>query len=567
MLPFVMAFEFRLQGINFNTGDHLEVPPRGVVVLVGPNNAGKSLALRNIAHYVASPHPPTTRVVQSLDFHREGTEADLEAWLTEHSFRRVDGQGTVYFKRPNVDAAWNALRGEWGGGGPPFPTLASFLVFPGWADNRLGLVSPSSPYDPMNDSPGQPMQVLYARRDLEEQISATSTAAFGTPLTLARAGGSSQLSLHVGALEPPAEPTPSQEYIDAIRGMPPLHEQGDGVRSFMGIMLSLLTAQYPLILIDEPEAFLHPPQARLLGQTLARDVPEHTQVIVATHSLDVLQGMLDVQDAQVTVVRIKREDDRNPVAVLGHDEIREVWRDPLLRASQTLSGLFHPGVVACEADGDALFYSAALDAEREHQGRGAHDYLFAYASTKARLAVIACSMRALGVPCAVIADLDVLRDAALLQSIVEALGGVWDDGLRTPWNTVRGAVTALEHNPTKVFVEERVQAVLRIAPGPSITRQEAERIRDAVKIEDGWAQLKRSGIGGIPQGNPSAAAQDLIDRLGAIGLFVVPVGELERWVPDVGGHGPSWVSNVLANARQNDASPREFVRQLDDVLG
>ena len=42
---------------------------------------------------------------------------------------------------------------------------------------------------------------------------------------------------------------PSQAYIDELRRLPTLHEQGDGVRSFMGIMLSLITAQYPLILV------------------------------------------------------------------------------------------------------------------------------------------------------------------------------------------------------------------------------------------------------------------------------------------------------------------------------
>jgi hypothetical protein len=565
MLPSVMAFEFRLEAIHFNTGDRLEVPPRGVVALVGPNNAGKSLALRNIATHIASQLPPPTRVVVSLDEHRSGSDADLEAWLMEHSFRRVDAQGNIYFKRPNVDAHWQTLRGEWNSGAR-LPTLANFLVFSGWADNRLGLVNPSGAYDPMNDSPGQPMQVLYARRDLEERLSQSAMAAFETPLTLARAGGAAQLSLHMGALEPPAGPTPSQAYIDAIRAMPPLHEQGDGVRSFMGIMLSLVTAQYPLILIDEPEAFLHPPQARLLGQTLARDVPENTQVVVATHSLDVLQGMLDAPEAQVIIVRIRRDGDRNPVAVLGHEEIREVWRDPLLRASQTLSGLFHPGVIACEADSDALFYSAALDAERESTGRGAHDYLFTYSSTKARLAVIARSMRALGVACAAIADIDVLREAPLLRSLVEALGGTWDDELQRLWNTVGGAVAALERSATKTFVEEKVQEVFDASHGTALTRRETEQIREAIKVDDGWSQIKRSGVSGVPQGEPSAAAQDLLSRLANVGLFVVPVGELERWAPDAGGHGPAWVSNVLENRRHYDEPARTFVRGIDSFL-
>lgn len=39
-----------------------------------------------------------------------------------------------------------------------------------------------------------------------------------------------------------------------------LQEQGDGFRSFVGIVLSILLSKDKIILIDEPEAFLHPTQ-------------------------------------------------------------------------------------------------------------------------------------------------------------------------------------------------------------------------------------------------------------------------------------------------------------------
>ena len=43
--------------------------------------------------------------------------------------------------------------------------------------------------------------------------------------------------------------------------------------SFMGLMVAVITANFPLIIVDEPEAFLHPPQARLLGRKLATNAP------------------------------------------------------------------------------------------------------------------------------------------------------------------------------------------------------------------------------------------------------------------------------------------------------
>ena len=36
--------------------------------------------------------------------------------------------------------------------------------------------------------------------------------------------------------------------------MTPVQSQGDGVKSFIGLMLALVSAQYPVIVVDEPEA-------------------------------------------------------------------------------------------------------------------------------------------------------------------------------------------------------------------------------------------------------------------------------------------------------------------------
>ena len=48
-----------------------------------------------------------------------------------------------------------------------------------------------------------------------------------------------------------------------------LDNQGDGFRSFVGVVLSLLLSEHRIILLDEPEAFLHPAQAKMLGRWVA----------------------------------------------------------------------------------------------------------------------------------------------------------------------------------------------------------------------------------------------------------------------------------------------------------
>src|SRR5690606_12158093 len=127
-------------------------------------------------------------------------------------------------------------------------------------------------------------------------------------------------------------------------------------------LLHALVVEHPVVLIDEPEAFLHPPQARLLGQMLVKEAPENRQLFVATHSSDFLRGLLDTDSSRVRVVRIQRVGDVNPIKELDNEGVKNVWGDPILRYSNILDGLFHSKVIVCEGDADCRFYAATMDA-------------------------------------------------------------------------------------------------------------------------------------------------------------------------------------------------------------
>jgi len=74
------------------------------------------------------------------------------------------------------------------------------------------------------------------------------------------------------------------EYRSALGRLKPLSEQGDGMCSMLGVLIPVVSATYPIVLVDEPEAFLHPPQARILGQSLAVLAQERNlQLFLATH--------------------------------------------------------------------------------------------------------------------------------------------------------------------------------------------------------------------------------------------------------------------------------------------
>jgi hypothetical protein len=485
-------------------------------------------------------------------------------WVDEHSFSRTTQEGRT-FRRAGVGfVSENVLRGEWAGGPNEqyCPNVSSFVTFYAGADNRLGLLAGSGSYDPINDTPQNPMQVLFARPEVEQLISNTAFEAFGMPVTLSRIFGSN-LDLYIGQVQTEATVVPSREYIEEILRLPTLQSQGDGIRSFMGLMLALVTAQFLVVIVDEPEAFLHPPQARLLGRKLATEAPRGTQVFVATHNLDVLQGLLGPVDAVVTVIRLVRDGNVNRASVLRPGDLRDIWNDPLLRYSNVLEGLFHQGVVVSESDSDSRFYAAVLDAERDEQELPPHDLLFTQSGGKQRLPLVVRALRAVSVPVAVIADFDVLREEQLFRHIVTSLDHDWAE-LRDLWARVASAIREMGTAPAVLEVKEQVDRILDAAPPGQLAREDSQRIRAATRVADGWSRVKQGGVAMVRQGDASRLTVELLGRLADVGLHVVPVGELERWVADIGGHGPLWVSEVLRQRRHADnaEAPREFLQQV-----
>ena len=176
------------------------------------------------------------------------------------------------------------------------------------------------------------------------------------------------------------------------------------MRSFASVILHLLAPVTPsILLLDEPEAFLHPPQARLLGEIIATEKPTGAQLFVSTHSTDVLQGIMGVATEHLRVLRIRREENVNLTRELDNELVREISRDPLMKYSAVMSGLFHKRVIICEGDSDCMFYSSLLDIPTVHDSHHP-DVLFVHGGGKTRMAALAQSLRALDVPVDVIAD-------------------------------------------------------------------------------------------------------------------------------------------------------------------
>ncbi|MEU3909080.1 AAA family ATPase [Streptomyces goshikiensis] len=387
------------------------------------------------------------------------------------------------------------------------------------------------------------LQYLYEDRDAELRFSDFVYQAFGYEVCVDRYD--ERIRLRVGRPDPnlqDALPGAAREVAAAYRSLPLVSEQGDGFRSLVQILLEVMVRPAPLVIIDEPEAFLHPPQARLLGRLLA-GIQGQTQLFVATHSADFLAGVLEAEQARpVSIVRLDRSSGAPAARLLNPDAVQGLLRTPLLRYSNLSSGLFYDRVVLCEAAGDCEFYAASFDVTKP--AGAVHDNtLFLHTSGKAPLADTARRLRQCGIPTAVVADFDYLRDS--LARAVTSLDGVTehlDSDLQCLRDHASGSRSAASAGGFKTKMDALLKSVKAGDPLPERVLGELTKL---AKGGTRWGELKKSGLEGL-QGDPFNAAERLLEAAADFGLFVVPVGELESWVRQVSrGDKALWSQKVF----------------------
>lgn len=551
--------------LTFSDGSTLQLGKSDIVVIVGPNNAGKSAALRAIRDKLSS--NLKSPVVGDLSLGKEGSGDDVVEWLDTFTRKNEPLATDPVFQAFGVGVHGSQARGYWQQGGTSLHTLSRFFCHLLTADERLQAANPAQSIAVVREPPVHPTHYLIRDDKLEQRLSNQFRKAFGVDLVVNRGGGS-QIPLHVGQrpIPAPRQDRLSYEYVEALERIPLLHTQGDGMRSFAGVLLYTSVGRESILLIDEPEAFLHPPQARQLGRMLVADKPDARQLFVATHSGDMLRGVLDAGSANVRVVRLRRIENVNHVRQLENAKIAELWNDPLLRYSNILDGLFHEKVVVCEADADARFYSAVADAVIESQDPDARrpDVMFTQCGGKDRLAVVVRALHELDVPVVAVADFDVLNNEQPLRGIVEAAGGDW--ALVQPdWAQVKAAIDVKKAEPTAAEVKADIEKVLSGVEGATFPRSAKDAIHRIFRSSSPWATAKEVGKAFVPAGQPTQVYERLINTLNGIGIFVVEVGELESFVRSVGNHGPKWVNEALKKDLGRDpelAAARQFVTSL-----
>ena len=508
--------EFRLTRLTTRSGTTVEIPPVGVLCIVGGNNVGKSRLLADIQeHLRGQAHRGV--VLKDLEFELDLTGDSCDDWIVEHStYARSAGQPDVYGP-PNGGQHWqmDQIRHFMGGPGRP-PQMGMLLD---WfyrvldAGQRVGIATSGMSMGGggaigTHGAARSPMQMLFRDGEMEARLSEICEKTFGFPLTLDRANGEVMLRVGTpGVASPPLQP-PTLEYADAVLALDPLYEQGDGVKNYLGMVLHLMTANEAVTVIDEPEAFLHPAQARALGRHLGNEARmNERQLLTATHDRDFVLGLL-ASECPVTFLRINRTGNHGTAASLGADHVKAIWDKPALRYSNILQGLFHRAVVVCEGDADCRWYGAVLDEMGKRAEVASEEALFVPGGGKSQVPSSLEALASLDVRAFAILDFDVLWDTAYIGGLLTTLGGENEQAVRLS------------------------RAIASQLPNPSQRKM-----------------AKEAGLAGLPAGDVTQMARRLIEILGTHRVLIVPVGELESFDRGIGGHGPAWVTGALSARR------------------
>jgi energy-coupling factor transporter ATP-binding protein EcfA2 len=336
-----------------------------ITVFIGPNSGGKSFALREVIGLSTHASAGNGEIIKGIDFDvlpdeylNDLFEREFEVLPVNsnddirpiHRGKRNQRQVSLEilrkaFKQPNERVNRTDLLSHAG----------NFLSLSLGGGDRLGLLG-DQPIGNLNELPGSSFQKLHrddAKREKFRQLLFNSFQSYPVFDTT----NGSKIHLRWSPVPPPDNDVERSQTNHALRffsSLPPEKETGDGIRGYAGILATVIADTVPTLIVDEPEAFLHPTMAFALGKQIGEQISATVQkAFFATHSAQFLLGC--VQSGQsVTVIRVTFDGTTGVARILPVSDIQKIMRTPLLRSIGVANAMFAKYAIVTEADADML---------------------------------------------------------------------------------------------------------------------------------------------------------------------------------------------------------------------
>jgi len=564
-----------IKKIIFNNGKELNLLPNSLVIITGPNGAGKTSLLNEFENSIKASLYKNL-FIKSLDI-SSIDKNNLIDWLNSRfSFTKFENDDGIWsykevalkksdleeYIKTNDKNLYSSIEvGKYESKKTVNELIKYFFSDSLSTQERLEIVEPKKRYDMNNHNFKEYIHLLQYNETLAQKISLNVKRLFGKGIIVNNAGAD-EVWFHFGDLENiESIDRINPQYLESLSKLPRLHKQGDGIKSYVGILLSIYCGTTPYLFIDEPESFLHPPYARALGEELANSLDENSprQIFISTHSKDLLEGAIST-GKNIYLIRVTEKDNnKREVEVYDSNFLKKIGTDDYLRVSNALNGLFYNGIVLCEADVDAQFYSTILkDYFAKNDIPLSKEIFFLNCQGKQGINKVASYLKDLGIKYGAILDIDVLRgNTDSIKNLLEQKNKKYTSFERdvNKLNTSLVNAARIKGKKTSELITE-LENFISTNRDKNISDFNLNLLCSLKHSYSDWAMIKQMGIR-LLQGSDLTEAKQLFNNLSKEGIFVVHNGELESWT-DTGGKSIEWLSNALSKIEQEYSENKQL---------
>ena len=561
----------------------LPVVVGAITAFIGPNNSGKTETLRDIVRLAANFDPlavdrsreegPQPIVLYDLHFVPKLSIERLSLGLTVIDLDSTAGtvvqgigpdlktphrlaisrelQNFLYRPIMNAKSVWMSSLGD-------LMRLRISYVGP---DDRHRLVAPTLAASPLQ-GPENLLQLLhYADANIHQALAEAFAAAFDGMQVKLDASEQINLSLRVARDFPAVVPDPVKN-VRQHQKLRRIDEEGDAYQSFAAMLLTMLLGQGRVILIDQPEAFLQPAQARFLGRWIAANTSRLAcQVFVATRDVAFLKGLSE-GSSELTIIRTDRKGDATAFHSIPHDATRGLARFPLLATQDALRLLFCDGVVVAADGDDRIVYETVANRLPSSTNIG-----FVHAAGTKNVGLVTKVVRQCGLPVCSVVELDVLQSEKEFGDLVQAASG---SPAPQPWLATRErlakhvvgwldeASIAASANEVESFLDQ-----IKNGDAAKPSAPVAARLPGSESSEN-WEKLRYERLEWLPR-ELRMWVEEMLEDLKRQGIFVSPKGRLEAWIETGSEDRRVWMNQAMQTLHQGQC-PAELQAFVTDLL-
>lgn len=560
-----------IKKVEFNNEENepLELKPDDIVVFVGPNNVGKSRILKDLRNDIIK-EPMSNKVIiknveyEEENFNRENMEAYCEKNLSKNETGQYNlniGNRGQYYTYAGYDFNEFSNRRE-----SFYKMFFSFLS----TEERLNMTAPIYLANiQQNKVSFNIMRKLEKDENAIKRLNKVLNSCFGKGVDITETEYQNSLYkvYKFGEEDEINEIIKSntRNAISKLENLEDLSEQGDGIRSAVAILSSLIAEEHSIYFMDEPETFLHPPQARVLGNNIV-ELSEGKQCFISTHNIDLIKGILEKKSNRVKIVKIDRDGDKNKIDQLKSESIEKISDDKNLKYSNILDGLFYKQVVLCENESDCKFYAAVLEnvCQTTYQNT-----LFCGVGGKSQFKMVGPLLKDAKINYIVIADLDLIDDKERLKGLVDSIEeNKYDEIKKDHSDFLTLFESEKEINKKKqAEIKKEILDIFEDSKSDEyMSEANAKKIKSLLKNVNSLSLLKEEGSKSVPEGDCKNKYKKILETLESLNVYLVECGEIENFIPQIKGHGPKWVEEVfkkypnMEEQEYNDV--KDFIRKV-----